>query len=155
MQWILIDLTDNRLLPCHCDYEASPQQNDLFFVKVSEEHSGASWTSSFAHHLSTHKSALIWNFEGFVLCTKPTACYGTHQKFEQQSTMTKVILKMLWKASKNARLKQDKDSAVSTKWRLAEPRSVLVFGMSFEQVFTCLLHMEDAKQMVEESLHWW
>jgi len=109
----------------------------------------------FAHCLSTHKSALIWNFEGFVLCTKPTACYGTHQKFEQQSTMTKVILKMLWKASKNARLKQDKDRAVSTKWRLTEPRSVLVFGMSFEQVFTCLLHMEDAKQMVEENLHWW
>ncbi len=79
----LVDLTDDCLLSCRCDYEASPQQNNLFFVDVSKEHSGASWTSSL-HRLSTHKSALIWNFEGFVLSTKPTACYGTHQKLNNQ-----------------------------------------------------------------------
>jgi len=75
MKWkYLINLMDDSswsFMTCHCDYMALAQQDDLFFVKVLKEHSGILWPSSFALHLSTHKSGLMWNFE---------VVYRTHQE---------------------------------------------------------------------------
>jgi len=101
MQWIWLD---DCLLSCRCDYEALPQQNNLFFVEVLKERSGASWTSSL-HRLSTH----------------PMACYGTHQElnnqpwprwswsrcFEKQERMQdqNKIMTGLWVQMKNHRAK--------------------------------------------------
>jgi len=59
-------------------------------------------------------SQISIDLEFWRFCTKYKAYSMLWNTPEiEQSTLTKVIIKMLWKARKNARSKQDNDRAVS------------------------------------------